>query len=77
MNVTRLKRPGARWPDANCRWNASPNHTVSQGKLVLERREAPVMASAAESLPRRYGTKVTVHVALDERQKPFVTLRRR
>lgn len=51
--------------------------TMSQGKLVLEFREAAIMAVAAESLPRRYGTKVAVNAELDERRKQFVSLRRR
>jgi hypothetical protein len=46
--------------------------TVNQGKLRLEFRDAAVMASAAESLPRRYGGRVIANAELDLRRKRFV-----
>jgi hypothetical protein len=50
--------------------------TVSEGKLPLEFRSAAEMAVAAESLPRRYGSRVAVNSELDERRKRFVPRRR-
>lgn len=47
--------------------------TANHGKLRLEFRDPAVMAVAADSLPRRYGSRVIANAELDLRRKRFVT----